>query len=128
MKRLLLSILIASVQIAFGQTTKPPAQTPSVPVPPTKLSPDLPTASPWQIVEVIVQFKTNGNNFAAFSANVNLAAKNGQVMTQLPKINAVHMKLPMFAVQILQALPQVKYVSVNRPLKRMLDITTQAVN
>src|SRR5579871_5173084 len=121
MKRLFLILLLVFAQVGFAQKSK--------------VAPDLPSASAqnmFQTVEVIVQFKASITNFAnplgAFNNNVNQVAPNGTVVTKLPQINAVHMKLPLFAVQFLQALPTVAYISPNRPLTRSLDITTQSVN
>src|SRR5271157_661582 len=139
MKRLLLSVFIASVQIAFAQpfsgasgpiTTTGPTKT-------TKVSPDLPISASWQLIDVIVQFQSNGNkqgtnfsnfNQAAFNNNVNQVGQSGQVKATLPAINAVHMQLPLALVQLLQANPMVKYITPNRPIKKTLDITTQTVN
>jgi serine protease AprX len=125
MKRLLLTMLIA-VQIGFAGS---------------KLSPDLPTSG-WQLVEVIVQFKTtastngnngnNGNNSHTqqgdWNNNVNQVGWSGQIKAMWPNLNAVHMQLPVWSLQFLASIPQVAYISPNRTLKRTLDITTQAVN
>lgn len=116
MKRLLLSLVLASLQIAFAAS---------------KLSPDLPTSG-WQLVEVIVQFKpisiNNGNNQPGNYNNlVNQLGQSGQIKTLLPKINAVHMKLPAFLLPLLQQMPSIAYISPNRPIKRTLDITAQTV-
>jgi len=119
MKRLLLTILIA-VQIGFAGS---------------KLSPDLPTSG-WQLVEVIVQFKTtastNGTNSHTqqgdWNNNVNQVGWSGQIKSMWPNLNAVHMQLPVWALQFIASIPSVSYISPNRPVKRTLDITTQAVN
>src|ERR1035437_8755653 len=156
MKKLLLVTLIAVVQIAFAQKTK--------------FSPDVPKSGS-QLIEVIVQFKSTGNNNGNngnnngnngnnngnngnnngnngnsngkngnggnnngndhqgdYDNNVNQVGQDGEIRTKLPKINAVHMKLSLQALQALQANPSVAYITPNRKLKRTLDISTQAVN
>src|ERR1035437_7403485 len=148
MKKLLLVTLIAVVQIAFAQKTK--------------FSPDV-SKSGSQLIEVIVQFKSTGNNNGNngnnngnngnnngnngnnngkngnggnnngnddqgdYDNNVNQVGQDGEIRTKLPKINAVHMKLSLQALQALQANPSVAYITPNRKLKRTLDISTQAV-
>ena len=75
-----------------------------------------------------MQFQLNGNNKqATYNNNVIQAGQSGQIKTALPTINAVHMRIPLAAVQALQKNPMVKYITPNRPIKRTLDLTTQAV-
>ena len=107
----------------------------------SKLAPDVPKLASNQLYEVIVQFKSTGssksngqgnnsngqNQNGDFDNDVQQIGQHGQVKTQLPKINAVHMQMTLAEIQALQTNPAVAYVSPNRFSKGALDITTQTV-
>src|SRR5258708_22061507 len=108
MKRLLLSTLLAAVQIAFAAP---------------KLSPDLPKTGGTTLMDVIVQF-----THPPTKDDLKQLGPYGQVKRQLDIINGVHIALSLSDILALQNNPAVAYVSPNRSSHGSLDITTQAVN
>src|SRR5204863_1329719 len=60
--------------------------------------------------------------------DLKLVGPYGQVKKNLVAINAVEVMLTPQEIQALASNPVVAYISPNRTLKRMLDITTQTVN
>jgi serine protease AprX len=108
MRRLLLSMLIASVQMAFAGP---------------KLSPDLPKSGGTDVIDVIVQFKNPPTK-----DDLQQLGPYGQIKKQLDIIHGVHLSVSLSNILVLQNNPAIAYVSPVRSLKGSLDITTQAVN
>ena len=89
----------------------------------SKVSSDMPSATPSGMVDVIVQYKS----FAARESR-NRRSRLGQVRRHFRSIPATHMTVPVSMIQTLASNPQVAYVSPNRTTVGFLDITTQTVN
>ena len=90
---------------------------------PPKTAPDLPTSPSFQMVDVIVQFKT-----IPTSAGWSTIYSAGYVNTSFVHINAVRMQLPSAFIPLIANLPMVAYVSPNRRTKGTLDIATATLN
>ena len=89
-----------------------------------KLAPDLNNASPDRQVDVIVQYRV-----APTAAHHNrVAARGGALHRKLDFIHGAHYRVPASAVRQLAADPDVAYVTPDRPVKGMLNVTSQAVN
>src|SRR6202167_5984995 len=88
----------------------------------SKIASDMPASTPDGTVEVIVQYHpVAGRNVAGELASV------GQVHRSFRSIPAVHMTVPLSAIESLAANPLVAYISPNRKTVGFLDITTQTV-
>ncbi len=89
----------------------------------SKLSNDLPPGNSSALVNVVVQFKT-----APTKDELKLFGPYGQVKKTFDSINAIFVTVSPSLLTALQADPNVKYVSPNRPHRSFLDLTTAAVS
>src|SRR6201999_3173120 len=76
-----------------------------------------------EMVDFIFQYKS----FAG-RESVEASARFGTVRRHFRSLAATHMTVPIAMLSSLAANPQVAYVSPNRSVAGLLDITTQAVN
>src|SRR6266576_816176 len=88
-----------------------------------KLSKDLPSANLNSSVNVIVQFKTPPTK-----DELQQLGPYGQTKKIFNSINAVNVTVSSSLLAALEADPNVKYVSPNRPHRSFLDLTTAAVS
>ena len=88
----------------------------------TKVASDMPRSSRTGLVDVIVQYQSEGASDAAGSLRA-----FGTVRQQFHAIPAIHMTVPLSMVARLAKEPRVTYVSPDRAITSFLDITTQAV-
>src|SRR5580704_9779247 len=86
-------------------------------------SPDMPSATPTGLVDVIIQFKS-----VPSKNQLKQLGPYGQVKKQFASLNAIHMTLPVSLVKVLATLPWISYITPNRPTTGSLDIVTQTVN
>jgi serine protease AprX len=89
----------------------------------SKLSHDLPPGNSSAPVSVIVQFKTPPTK-----DELKQFGPYGQVKKTFNSINAIYTSVSPSLFAALQADPNVKYVSPNRPHRSFLDLTTAAVS
>jgi serine protease AprX len=89
----------------------------------SKLSIDLPPGNSSALVNVIVQFKTPPTK-----DELKVFGPYGQVKKTFDSINAIYVAVSPSLLTALQADPNVKYVSPNRPHRSFLDLTTAAVS
>jgi serine protease AprX len=109
MKKLIqLGFVLSFASLAFGAS---------------KLSHDLPPGNSSALVNVIVQFKTPPTK-----DELKQFGPYGQVKKTFNSINAIYVTVSPSLLAILQADPNVKYVSPNRSHRSFLDLTTTAVS
>ena len=89
-----------------------------------KLSPELKSLNAGIDLDVIVQYKT-----APSAANhEKIAALGGRLHSEMSHVQAAHYTIPRAGVRTLSEDPDVAYISPNRPLKGMLNITAPTVH
>ena len=88
-----------------------------------KISKDLAAVNPSSTVNVVIQF----NTFPG-SSDFTQLAKYGQPNKTFKKLPVVVIPLKLAMVKLLALLPNIKYMSLDRPLKGKLDLTAAAVN
>src|SRR5260370_18951884 len=115
MTRQLISILVAAALGISGVFAGPP---------PSKLSKDLQTLGPNDVVDVIIQFTT-----VPTSAHYNkVHAQGGIDKAQLHFIKAAAFTLPAYALNALAQDPDVTFISRDRKNNGFLNITAPTVN
>ncbi len=107
-KSIQLGLILGFSSLAFGAS---------------KLSNDLPSGNSSALVNVIVQFKTPPTK-----DELKMFGPYGQVKKTFNSINAIFVTVSPSLLAALQADPNVKYVSPNRPHRSFLDFTTAAVS
>src|SRR2546428_6346330 len=107
MKRVLLVVLVAGVNLAFAGS---------------KIAPDVSKSKSNTLIDVIVRFKAPPSK-----DDLKQLGPYGQIKKQLTLVNAVLVSLSPADIQALENNPAIAYVSPNRTLKGALDVTTQAV-
>ena len=128
MKRLMLIPLLLTAQLLTAASTQSTGSAPATPAIPTVkslfpwLSPDIPSAAAvaFTPIDVIVRFKHAPTAFDLLMV--------GPAKKQFKSINAVEVMMTPFAMQLLQNVPDILYITPNRPHKASLDITTKTVN
>ncbi len=91
---------------------------------PSKLAPELSTEAAGSNVKVIIQFK----QAPLASDLLSIGLLGGIVSSTLGAVNALIATLPKSGLQSLASNPNVLYVSSDRPLHKMVDYSTAAVN
>ena len=89
-----------------------------------KLAPELRARTGGQDVEVIVQYKVA----PAEAQHQRVAAIGGKFHGEMSHVKAAHYTVPASGLKTLANDPDVAYVSPNRPLKGMLNITSATVH
>jgi serine protease AprX len=89
-----------------------------------KISPDLQGLDPTTSVDVIVQF----NQLPAVNLLEQIPLLGGVVQGTFSIVNAALCTLPVPVIQLVAALPFVTYISPDRPVQRLLDLSAAAVN
>ena len=102
-----------SIALIFGSTV-------AVAAPPSKIAPDVPKSGAR--VEVIIRF-----DHPPTKDDLKQIGPYGQVKKSLDVINGIDISLPPAAIQLLQYIPGITYITPNRSLNGALDITTQTV-
>ncbi|MCZ2147762.1 MAG: hypothetical protein LC126_08290, partial [Bryobacterales bacterium] len=87
-----------------------------------RISHDLNGRSSNQPVDVIIQFKVPPSNNDLLQVG-----PFGQLRRQFRSMKAIHVRMPERFIQIFKLLPNVAYISPNRPMKGSLDVTTGTV-
>src|SRR5437764_15441375 len=90
-----------------------------------KISPELREGDPNTMVEVILRYKSPPSNsqlnqlksYAKDAAN----GPNGNIKKTFKLLKAVHVRLPLSAVRLVEADPSVEYISPNLPIKVKLE-------
>jgi serine protease AprX len=120
MKRLLgIAVLLVTTSVpVFGAGSSPATQLLNV-------SPDLQGADPTSTVDVIVQFNQAETTLQLQTI---VALLGGTLEASMSSLNDAELSIPALALPILAALPEVSYVSPNRQLESLLDLSTAAVN
>ena len=90
----------------------------------TKMSRDLTAVQGSAPVRVILQYRTPSNQGRLRQ----LAARVGGVVTELPSIRSVSFSIPADQVEQLAADPQVDYITLDRPVRNMMDYTAAAAS
>src|SRR5579872_3093564 len=88
-----------------------------------KLARDLPASNATGSVDIILQFKT-----LPTADDLKQLGPYGQTKKIFNTIKAVQISVSPSVLTILEAMPNVKYISPNRQNKGFLDLTTSAVN
>ena len=89
-----------------------------------KLSPELQQAKLGDAVEVIVQYRVAPTEMH----HLRIAGMGGHLRRTLDGIKGAHYSLPVSAIQNLASDPDVAYISPDRPVKGMLNVTSPTVN
>ena len=90
----------------------------------SKIAPDLEGVDPGSIADVIVQFSSP----ASPATHAKVFALRGRLKKELLLIKGAVYSIPVGALQYLALDPEVSYISPDRPLSAMLDLTASAVN
>ena len=115
-KRISLCIAAAALTIAFTAGAARAAS--------ATLSPELRSLASGTDVDVIVQYKT-----APTEANhARVAALGGQLHGEMSHVRAAHYTVPRAQLKALAEDPDVAYISPNRPVRGMLNITGATVH
>jgi serine protease AprX len=114
MKTLPMLMLGASLLMAGPGANKPPGH---------KTSPDLSSGNSNTPTAVIVQFRTPPT-----ASELQGFGPSAKVIRSFDAIQAVHVVLPPAIISVLEADPNVLYISPDRPVNKSLDITVQTVN
>ena len=106
-----------------------------------KQSKDLPNGSSNALVDVIIQFNITGSKGidSHLKDIEEMLERFGQQQGQnnqqqgrdrriVNSIQAIHVKVPVAMLPWLRAIPAVRYVSLNRPATKFLDLSTSAVS
>lgn len=94
----------------------------AAPVP--KIAPDLKTGDPSSVVDVIVQF----NHAPTDAEHQKVASRGGTLKTTLGITNGALYSVPAGQLESLSEDPDVVYISPDRPLQQLLDVTAPSVN
>src|ERR1035438_8090983 len=124
--------LLLGASFAWGQTNVSPDLTAALStstiaktsMSSSAASSDSSSSSSTAAVDIIVQYKTAPTN-TQYQAVTTLG---GTLVTQYGAVTSAQHSVPKSAVQSLAADPNVAYISLNRPVKGMLNITAAAVH
>ncbi len=92
--------------------------------PKQKLAPDLPPANTGSVVDVIIQY----NNPPQQQQHDKVAQKGGMLKADLGIANSAAYSVPASQLKSVSEDPDVVYISPDRPVQRMMDVTAPSVN
>ena len=115
-KRISLCIAAAALTIAFTAGAARAAT--------ATLSPELRSAGAGEDVDVIVQYKSTPTE----ANHARVAALGGKLRGEMRNVKAAHYTVPRAQLKALAEDPDVAYISPNRPVKGMLNITGATVH